>query len=55
VENGETESLGLDPNSPEALDKVDPQTDTPLIKWCICRYINLYFSDKYTQIGWSNI
>jgi hypothetical protein len=46
MEKGEIESLGLAPISPEALDIVNPPTDTPFVKGCICRYIDLYFTDK---------
>ena len=46
MEKGEAESLGPVPSSPEALEKVDPQTDTPIVNLCICLYIDLYLTDK---------
>jgi hypothetical protein len=46
MEKGEAESLGPVPSSPEALEKVNPPTDTSLVKGCICHYIDLYFTDK---------
>jgi hypothetical protein len=39
MEKGEAESLGLAPISPEALDIVNPPTDTPL---CQRMYLSLH-------------